>query len=75
MRGETTAAALARRILWGVDEAMAGRPRPFALTMRPVPNAPVVAMLDDLAGLPRISVTPFAFYGEKTAALLAAVDG
>jgi hypothetical protein len=73
MRGEMTAETLARLILWGLDQAMAGRPRPLRLRAAPAPNAPVVATLDYLAGFPFISVTPFAFYGEQTAKLLQAL--
>jgi hypothetical protein len=73
MRQETTAETLARLILWGLDQAMAGRPRPLRLRAAPAPNAPVVATLDYLAGFPFISVTPFAFYGEQTAKLLQAL--
>jgi hypothetical protein len=73
MGGETTAAALADRILWGLDQAMAGRPRPLRLRCAPAPDAPVVAMLDYIAGFPCISVTAFAFYSEQTAILLQAI--
>ena len=54
---------------------MAGRARPLRLLCAPAPNAPVVALIDYLKGFPCISVIPFAFYSEKTAALLRAVDG
>ena len=76
MRGETTAAAaaLAKRILWGLDQAMAGRPQPLRLRCALAPNAPVIAMLDYIVGYPCLWVTPLAFYSEKTAALLQAID-
>src|SRR2546430_17286967 len=73
MRGETTAATLARRILWGLDQAMAGRPRPLRLRCAPAPNAPVVALIDYVNGFACLSVTPFAFYSEQTATLLQAL--
>jgi hypothetical protein len=44
------------------------------MTAAPAPTAPLVATLDYLAGFPCLWVTPFAFYGEKTAALLQALD-
>ena len=74
MRGEITAATLARLILWGLDQAMAGRPRPLRLRSTPAPTAPLVALIDYVSGFPCLWVTPFAFYGEKTATLLQALD-
>ena len=74
MRGELAADTLARLILWGLDQAMAGRPRPLRLRAAPVPDAPLVATLEYLAGFPCLWATPFAFYGEKTATLLQALD-
>jgi hypothetical protein len=73
MRQELTAETLTRLILWGLDQAMAGRPRPLRLRAAPAPDAPLVATLDYVAGFPCITVTPFAFYGEQTAKLLQAV--
>jgi hypothetical protein len=64
MRGEVTADTLARLILWGLDQAMAGRARPLRLRSAPTPTAPLAATLDYLAGFPCLWVTPFAFYGE-----------
>ena len=74
MRRELTAETLARLILWGLDRAMAGQPRPLRLRCVPEPNAPLVATLDYLAGFPCLWVTPFAFYGAPTARLLQALD-
>ena len=74
MRHELTAETLARRILWGLDQAMAGRPRPLRLRSAPSPTAPLVALIDYVSGFPCLWVTPFAFYGEKTATLLQALD-
>ena len=74
MRHELTAETLARLILWGLDQAMAGRPRPLRLRSSPAPGALVVALVDYVSGLPCLWVTPFAFYGEKTATLLQALD-
>ena len=74
MRHEPTADTLARRILWGLHQAMAGRPRPLRLRSALAPDAPRVAALDYVAGFPCITITPFAFYGEKTATLLQALD-
>jgi hypothetical protein len=73
MRHELTAETLARLILWGLDQAMAGRVRPLRLRSAPAPDAPLVATLDYVAGFPYITITPFAFYGEQTAKLLQAV--
>jgi hypothetical protein len=73
MRHELTAETLTRLILWGLDQAMAGRPRPLRLRSAPAPNAPLVATLDYLAGFPCITVTPFLFYSEQTATLLQAL--
>jgi hypothetical protein len=73
MRHELTADTLARLILWGLDQAMAGRPRPLRLRSAPTPDAPLVATFDYVAGFPCITITPFAFYGEQTAKLLQAV--
>jgi hypothetical protein len=74
MRHELTANTLTRLILWGLDQAMAGRPRPLRLRAAPAPNAPLVATLDYLAAFPCRWVTPFSFYGEQTATLLQALD-
>jgi len=62
MRHELTADTLARPILWGLDQAMAGRPRPLRLRAAPAPDAPLVALLDYVSGFPCLWVTPFAFY-------------
>jgi hypothetical protein len=40
MRHELTAETLTRLILWGLDQAMAGRPRPLRLRAAPVPGFP-----------------------------------
>ena len=69
IRHELTADTLARLILWGLDQAMAGRPRPLRLRSAPAPDAPLVALIDYVSGFPCSWVTPFAFYGEKTATL------
>jgi hypothetical protein len=74
MRGEMTATGLARRILWGLDQAMAGRPQPLHWRCAPAPGAPLVALVDYVSGFPCLWVTPFALYGEKTATLLQALD-
>ena len=74
MRHELTADTLARLILWGLDQAMAGRARPLRLRAAPSPTAPLVALIDYVSGFPCLWVTPFAFYGEKTATLLQALD-
>jgi hypothetical protein len=74
MRGDTTATALATRILWGLDEAMAGRPRPLRFRCAPAPDAPVVALIEYIAGYACIWVTPLECYGEKTATLLQAIQ-
>jgi hypothetical protein len=73
MRRETTAQTLARLIRWGLDQAMAGRPRPLCLRATPSPTAPLVALIDCVSGFPCLSVTPFAFYSEQTATLLQAL--
>src|SRR5690349_9327994 len=73
MEDATTAAALAKRILWGLDEAMAGRPRPLRLRCAPATDAPVGALIDYVSGFPCLSVTPFAFYSEKTSTFLQAL--
>jgi hypothetical protein len=73
MRHEPTADTLARLILWGLDQAMAGQPGPLRLRSASAPAAPLVAPLDYLAGFPCLWVTPFAFYGEQTARLLQAL--
>jgi hypothetical protein len=74
MRGETTAETLARLILWGLDQAMAGRPRPLHWRCGPAFGAPVVALVDYVSGFPCLWATPFAFNGEQTATLLQALD-
>jgi hypothetical protein len=74
MRHELKAETLTRLILWGLDQAMAGRARPLRLRSAPAPTAPLVALVDYVPGFPFISVTPFASYGEKTATLLQALD-
>ena len=74
MRHELTAETLTRLILRGLDQAMAGRPRPLRLRSAPAPTAPLVALIDHVAGFPCITLTPFAFYGEPTATLLQALD-
>jgi hypothetical protein len=73
MRHETTAETLARLILWGLDQAMAGRPRPLRLRCASAPGTPVVALIDYASGFPCFSVTPLAFYSEQTATLLQAL--
>jgi hypothetical protein len=73
MRGEMTA-GLARRILWGLDEAMAGRARPLRLRCASAPGAPVVALIEYVSGFPCLSVTPFAFYSQQTVTMLHALD-
>jgi hypothetical protein len=70
MRHELTAETLARLILWGLDQAMAGRPRPLRLRAAPVLTAPLVVLVDHVSGFPCLWVTLFAFYGEKTATLV-----
>jgi hypothetical protein len=74
MRHELTAETLARLILWGLDQAMAGQARLLRLRSAPAPDGPLVATLDYVPGFPSITVTPFAFYGEPTAKLLQALD-
>jgi hypothetical protein len=74
MRHELTADTLTRLILWGLDQAMAGRARPLRLRAAPAPDGPLVATLDYVPGFPFLSVTPFSFYGEPTAKLLQALD-
>ena len=44
------------------------------VTSAPAPTAPLVALVDYVSGFPCLWVTPFAFYGEKTATLLQALD-
>ena len=73
MRGEITAETLARLILWGLDQAMAGRPRPLHWRCAPALGAPVVALIEYVSGFPSLWVTPFAFHGEPTATLLQAL--
>jgi hypothetical protein len=73
MRHELTAETLTRLILWGLDQAMAGRPQPLHWRCAPTPGAPLVALVDYVSGFPCLWVTPFAFYGEPTAKLLQAV--
>ena len=73
MRQQMTAETLARRILWGLDEAMAGRPRPLRLRCTSAPGAPVVALIDYVSGFPCLTVRPFAFYSEQAATLLRAL--
>jgi hypothetical protein len=73
MRGEITAETLARLILWGLDEAMAGRARPLRLRCASAPGAPVVALIEYVSGFPCLSVTPFAFYSEQTVMMLQAL--
>jgi hypothetical protein len=73
MRGEMTA-GLARRILWGLDEAMAGRARPLRLRCASAPGAPVVALIEYVSGFPCLSVTPFAFCSQQTVTMLHALD-
>jgi len=73
MRGETAAAALAKRILWGLDEAMAGRPQPLRFRCARSPHAPLVAFIDYIDGYPCLWVTLLEGYSEKTAALLQAI--
>ena len=68
-----TAETLARLILWGLDQAMAGRPRPLHWRCAPASGAPVVALVDYVSGFPCLWVTPFAFNGEQTATLLQAL--
>ncbi|HEY0794035.1 MAG TPA: hypothetical protein VGD78_23440 [Chthoniobacterales bacterium] len=63
-----TAESLERRILWGLDEAMAGRAVPFRVRSAPSPG-----VIDYLNGYPCLWLTPLAFYGEATGALLQAV--
>src|SRR5689334_11785935 len=74
MRGETTAAALAARLLWGLDEAMAGRPRALPLALRGRAARAAGGLIEYVRGFPCLCITPFAFYSEKTAALLQALD-
>jgi len=74
MRHELTAETLARLILWGLDQAMAGWPRPLRLRSAPTPDALLVATFDYVPGFPSIVITPFAFYGEPNAKLLQALD-
>jgi hypothetical protein len=70
MRHELTADTLAKLILWGLDQARAGRPRPLHWRWAPTPDAPLVALVDYVSGFPCLWVTPGAFYGEPTATLL-----
>ena len=67
-------AVLAERILRGLDQAMAGRPRPLRVRCAPASDAPTVAVVDYVPGFPCLRVTAFAFYSEKTAALLQALE-
>ena len=71
--GMRTVEALERRLLWGLDEAMAGRPEPWRFRCAPSSRAPLVAVVDYLKGYPCFWLTPLAFYREPSAALLQAV--
>jgi hypothetical protein len=73
MRHELTAETLTRLILWGLDQAMAGRPQPLHWRCAPAPGAPLVALVDYVSGFPCLSVTPFAFYSEQTVTMLQAL--
>lgn len=73
MHGKMTAETLARRILWGLDEAMDGRPRPLRLRYALAPSAPVVALIEYVSGFPCLMVLPFTFYSEPTVTLLQAL--
>jgi hypothetical protein len=73
MRHETTAETLTRLILWGLDQAMAGRPRPLRLRCASASGTPVVALIDYVSGFPCLWVTPFVFYSEQTATFLQAL--
>jgi hypothetical protein len=59
------ATVLANQILLGLDQAMAGQPRPLRLRCAPAPEASVVAVVEYVSGFPSLWVTPFAFYSEK----------
>jgi hypothetical protein len=74
MRHELTAETLARLILWGLDQALAGRRRPLHWRCAPAPGAPLVALVDYVSGFPCLWVMAFTFYGEPTATLLQALD-
>ena len=50
------------------------RPRPFRFRCAPALDAPVVAVVEYLAGFPCLSVTAFAFYSEPTATWLQAIS-
>jgi len=68
------ATTLANRILWGLDQAMAGRPRPLRVRCAPAPDAPTVAVVDYVRGFPCLCLSAFTFYGEKTATLWQALE-
>jgi hypothetical protein len=65
MRRELTAETLARLILWGLDQAMAGQPRPLRLRAAPAPDGPLVATLDYVAGFPCITITPLVKFQQR----------
>jgi len=73
MQHELTATTLTRLILWGLDQAMAGRPRRLHWRCAPTPGAPLVALVDYVSGFPCLSLTPFAFYSEQTVMMLQAL--
>jgi hypothetical protein len=73
MRGEITAETLARLILRGLDQAMAGRARPLRLRCASAPGAPVVALIEYVSGFLSLTGMPFAFYSEQAATLLQAL--
>jgi hypothetical protein len=71
---QATAEGLARRILQGLDEAMAGQPRPLRVRSAPASgSAPLLATVDYIIGYPCLWITCFDFYSERTAAFLQAV--